>query len=404
MITMITNTFLLALREIKRNILRSFLTVLGIVIGVAAVITLVTIGSGATAQVTEQIASLGNNMLIIRAGKRMGPPDRSSSPDFSLADVEAIANEVPTVKAVMGIASASVIAVNGSDNWETTVTGSNNAFFQIRNWDIDAGRKFEAEEIQGGRSVCILGATIRKELYGGLNPVGETLRLGSFSCSVVGVLTAKGQSTMGEDQDDLILMPLKTVQRRLTGSKYVRMIQLSVKDEASTDKAIDSIKALMRERRHIDYNEDDNFDVMDMKEIASMMTSTTKVLTALLAAVAAVSLLVGGIGIMNIMLVSVTERTREIGIRLAIGAMEREVLLQFLVEAAVLSGMGGLTGIILALAASYITTGVIGVPFVFEGGIVALAFLFSVAVGLIFGYFPALKAARLDPIDALRHE
>lgn len=401
---MIYNTFLLALREIRRNILRSFLTVLGIVIGVAAVITLVTVGSGATAQVTNQIASLGNNMLIIRAGKRMGPPDKSESPDFTADDVKAITREITSIAAVTGIDTSTVIAVNGSDNWETTVTGIKNDFFKIRNWVVVKGRQFEDSEIQGGRSACIVGATIKKELFDNQNPVGESLRLKSFTCKIVGLLAAKGQSSMGNDQDDLILMPLKTVQRRLTGRKFVRMIQLSVQEGIPTEKAISDIETLMRERRHLAYNEDNNFNVIDMKEIATMMTSTTRILTALLAAVAAVSLLVGGIGIMNIMLVSVTERTREIGIRLAIGAMEKEVLLQFLVEAAVLSGLGGITGIMLALIASYIMTSIIAVPFVFEGGIVALAFLFSVAVGIVFGYFPALKAARLDPIDALRHE
>ena len=237
-----------------------------------------------------------------------------------------------------------------------------------------------------------------------MNPIGSMLRLNSFTCEVVGLLKSKGQSSMGNDQDDLVVMPLKTVQRRMSGSRYFKMIQLSVKDGAATDAVISDIDTLMRERRHLAYNEENNFHVMDMKEIANMMTSTTKVLTALLAAVGAVSLLVGGIGIMNIMLVSVTERTREIGIRLAIGAMEGEVLLQFLVEAAMLSGLGGLIGIILALAGSFVMSQVIAVPFIFNGGIVALAFLFSVAVGIIFGYFPALKAARLDPIDALRYE
>jgi putative ABC transport system permease protein len=400
---MILNTFLLALREIRRNLLRSFLTVLGIVIGVAAVISLLTIGSGATAQVTSQIASLGNNMLIITSGKRMGP-DQGSAPDFLPADVKAIAREIPSVAAVTGTASSAITAVNGNDNWSTTVTGSNNDFFKIRNWNIAEGRQFEDSELQAGRFVCIIGATIKKELFGNQNPIGESLRLGSFSCNIVGLLASKGQSSMGTDQDDSIVMPLKTVQRRLTGSKNIKMIQLSVKDGISSDTAISDIENLMRERRHLDYNEENNFNVMDMKEIATMLTSTTKVLTALLAAVAAVSLLVGGIGIMNIMLVSVTERTREIGIRLAIGAMEQEVLLQFLVEAAVLSGMGGIVGIMLALVASFIMSGVISVPFIFEGGIVSLAFFFSVAVGIVFGYFPALKAARLDPIDALRHE
>ncbi|MGE4318550.1 MAG: ABC transporter permease [Deferribacterales bacterium] len=401
---MIFNTFLLAFREIRRNLLRSFLTILGIVIGVAAVISLVTIGNGATASVTEQIASLGNNMLIITSGKRMRGPDQSAAPAFDLSDAKALEKEVPSLAAVTATASASETVVNGSDNWSTTVTGTDNNFFTIRNWSIDTGRFFEDAEMQGGRSVCVIGATIRNELFGGQNPVGQSIRVKNFSCQIIGLLQSKGQSTMGSDQDDIVVMPLKTVQRRLTGNKDIKMMQVSVKDGYNTDTVISEIETIMRERRHLSYNEDNNFSVMDMKEITNMLTSTTKVLTALLGAVAAVSLLVGGIGIMNIMLVSVTERTREIGIRLAIGAMEKEVLLQFLVEAVVLSAMGGVIGIVLALTASVVLSKVIAVPFIFDSGIVMLSFLFSVAVGIIFGYFPALKAARLDPIEALRHE
>lgn len=401
---MILNTILLAIREIRRNLLRSFLTILGIVIGVAAVITLVTIGNGATAQVTSQIASLGNNMLILTSGRRMGGPGMGDAPAFQLADAEAISAEIYGLSAVTATASAAATVVNGNSNWSTTITGTDNNFFPIRNWTIASGRNFEQNEMSGGRSVCVIGETVRKELFGSQNPVGQTMRVKNFACSIIGLLESKGQSSMGSDQDDLVVMPLKTVQRRLAGSKDIRLIQMSVRDGYDTDKVISDIESLMRERRHISFNEDNNFTVMDMKEITNMLTSTTRILTSLLGAVAAVSLLVGGIGIMNIMLVSVTERTREIGIRLAIGAMEREVLLQFLVEAVVLSSMGGIIGIILALSASVIISSAISVPFVFDGGIVMISFLFSVAVGIVFGYFPALKAARLDPIDALRHE
>nr|WP_303850794.1 ABC transporter permease [Seleniivibrio woodruffii] len=401
---MLFNTILLALREIRRNVLRSFLTVLGIVIGVAAVITLVTVGNGTTEQVTQQIASMGNNMLILTTGKRMGGPDRSTAPAFSVEDSAAIKREVHSIAAVTPTASSSVTVVNGNENWQTTVTGTDNEFFPIRNRSITSGRMFEESEISGGRSVCIIGETVRKELFGAQDPLGLSIRMNNFSCKVIGLLDVKGQSSMGSDQDDTVVMPLKTVQRRLTGSKDVNMIQISVKDGESTSDAISDIESVMRERRHLSFNEDNNFNVMDMKEITQMLTSTTKVLTALLGAVAAVSLLVGGIGIMNIMLVSVTERTREIGIRLAIGAMEREVLLQFLVEAVVLSSLGGIIGIIIAVIASLGISTAINVPYVFDGGVVLLSFMFSVAVGIIFGYFPALKAARLDPIDALRHE
>jgi putative ABC transport system permease protein len=243
-----------------------------------------------------------------------------------------------------------------------------------------------------------------KKLFGGQDSLGEKLRLEKLSCQVIGILEAKGQNTMGMDQDDIVVIPLRTYQRRISGNQDVSLFQVSVQQGASTEKAQRDIRLLMRERRHLSPSDDDNFNVMDMKEIAKMLTGTTELLTALLSAVAAVSLLVGGIGIMNIMLVSVTERTREIGIRLAIGALEREVLMQFLVEAVVLSSFGGLIGIVLALTASIWLASVLRVPFVFNAGIVIVAFLFSAAVGVIFGYFPALKAARLDPIDALRHE
>ena len=245
---------------------------------------------------------------------------------------------------------------------------------------------------------------MRKELFGGQDPLGSQIRLEKFSCQVIGLLQAKGQSMMGSDQDDTIIVPLRTFQRRISGSQDIGRIQVSVRDGVSTEKAEQDITRLMRERRHISANEDDDFSVMDMKEIASMLTGTTRVLTMLLGAVAAVSLLVGGIGIMNIMLVSVTERTREIGIRLAIGALAREVLLQFLVEAVVLSSFGGLLGIALAIIASLGLASLLQVPFVLDPAIVALAFLFSAAVGVIFGYFPARRAAQLDPIEALRHE
>jgi putative ABC transport system permease protein len=401
---MLTNTLLLALREIRRNVLRSFLTILGIVIGVAAVIVMVTIGGGATAQVTEQIASLGSNLLMIRVGQHMGPGQDSVSPSFDIADANAIMREIPAITAVAPSSSKRVTAVYGNANWNTTATGINNEFFKVRNWTIQSGRQFLDNELRSGKPVCVIGATIAKELLGQQNPLGSSIRLESFSCNIVGVLEAKGQSTFGSDQDDLVLIPLRTFQRRIAGNQDISLIQVSVAEGRSTEKAKSDIEYLLRERRHISGSENDNFQVRDMKEITKMLTGTTQVLTSLLGAVAAVSLLVGGIGIMNIMLVSVTERTREIGVRLAIGALEREVLLQFLVEAVVLSSLGGLIGIILALSCSVVLTRLLNVPFIFNPGIMAIAFLFSAAVGVIFGYFPARKAASLDPIDALRHE
>ncbi len=401
---MIGNTILLAMREIRRNVLRSFLTILGIVIGVGAVITMVTIGGGATLQVQQQIASMGSNLLIVSPGKRMGPGRGSGAPLFKEADADAIAAEISDIAAVAPVASRSVQAIFGNQNWSTGVTGTDNRYLRVTNRELQTGRTFHDSELRAGAAVCIIGDTVRRKLFGAQNALGERIRLQNFSCEVVGLLAAKGQSNMGQDQDDIVLIPLRTIQRRITGNQDVSFIQVSVREGASTDKAKNDIEALIRDRRHLAPSEEDNFNVMDMKEIATMLTGTTQMLTALLSAVAAVSLLVGGIGIMNIMLVSVTERTREIGIRLAIGALEREVLTQFLVEAVVLSSFGGLIGIALALAGSAWLSGVLKVPFVFNGGIVLVAFLFSAAVGVIFGYFPALKAARLDPIEALRHE
>jgi len=401
---MLWNALLLAVREIRRNVLRSLLTMLGIIIGVAAVIVMVTLGNGATAQVTEQIAGLGSNLLMVTPGQRMGPGSESSAAPFEVADAEAIAAEIPNVAAVAPAASSAVTAVFGNKNWSTQATGTTNPYFQVRNWNLHAGREFSEAELRAGKAVCVIGETVRKELFGTGDPIGNKVRLGKISCQVVGLLAAKGQSTMGQDQDDIVVLPLRTLQRRLSGNRDVKLIQVSVRDGASTEKAKDDIVELMRKRRRVSALEDDDFQVMDMKEIAKMLTSTTQTLTALLSAVAAVSLLVGGVGIMNIMLVSVTERTREIGIRLAIGAMEREVLMQFLVEAVVLSSLGGLIGILTALAGSVVLTRMLNVPFVFNSGIMFVAFLFSAAVGVVFGYFPARRAASLDPIDALRHE
>jgi len=401
---MLWNSLLLALRTVRRNVMRSFLTILGIVIGVAAVIIMVTLGQGATMQVREQISSLGSNLLIISPGKRIGHRRTAGASPFKVEDAEALRREISGLVAVAPVSSSGLTAIFGNENWLTLVTGTTNDYLQARNWRLEAGRSFTDGELRSGAAVCIIGATVRGKLFGGQRPVGQSIRLNKLTFRVIGLLEAKGQSTMGTDQDDLVLIPLRTFQRRIAGNQDVSRIQVSVQKGLSTDKVKRDIERLMRERRHISANEEDDFNVLDMKEIAKMLTGTTKVLTALLGAVAAVSLLVGGIGIMNIMLVSVTERTREIGIRLAIGALERDVLLQFLVEAAVLSSFGGLLGIVIAITASVWLASALKVPFVFNAPIVAVAFLFSAAVGVIFGYFPARKAARLDPIEALRHE
>ncbi len=403
---MIYETVLLAQREIRRNVMRSSLTILGIVIGVAAVITMVTLGSGATAQVTSDISKLGSNMLQVRPGQAHRGPGgaRADAAAFNADDTAAIERDISGLAAVAPTASKMTQAVFGNQNRQASITGSTNAFLKVRDWTISSGRKFTEGEQRGGRAVCLLGATVRDELFGGQDPIGETIRLQKISFKVIGVLKAKGQSSFGMDQDDFVLIPLRTLQRRMIGNTDISAIYVSAKDGVSTEKVQADIERLMRERRRIAPNKEDDFNVRDMKEIVSMLTGTTRLLTGLLGAVAAVSLLVGGIGIMNIMLVSVTERTREIGIRLAIGALEREVLMQFLVEAVVLSSFGGICGIALGLTGAGLGSRFLKVPFIPNPGIVALAFVFSAAVGVIFGFFPARKAARLDPIEALRHE
>ena len=402
---MIGNAFILALRAIRRNVLRSFLTILGIVIGVAAVIIMVTVGQGATAKVTSDISKLGSNLLIVTPGQRRGPGGSSGdAKPFEISDVKAIESQISSLNAVAPAASQGVTIVYGNINRTTSLTGTDNEYIKVRDWSVAQGREFRESELRSGKAVCIIGATVQKELFGSQNPLGQRIRIKKFSCEVVGVLTAKGQTGMGMDQDDTVIIPLRTFQRRISGKTDVSQIQVSVQDGVSTEKISGDIEKLMRERRGVKSGDSDNFTVRDMKEIADTLSGTTKVLTTLMGSVAAVSLLVGGIGIMNIMLVSVTERTREIGTRLAIGAMEKDVLTQFLVEAVVLASFGGIIGIALALAASAGIVQMLGVPLVLDYRIVALAFVFSAAVGVIFGFFPARKAARLDPIEALRYE
>ncbi|QTA85666.1 ABC transporter permease [Desulfonema magnum] len=403
---MLWETYLLAQRTILRNVLRSSLTILGIVIGVAAVITMVTLGSGATAKVTSDISELGSNLLHIRPGQGMRGPGgaRSRADDFTIEDATAIKNSVAGLKAVAPISDASSQAIYGSANWATSVTGATNAFLTVQGWQVADGRAFSDGELKAGKGVCLLGNTVRKELFGNESPIGKAMRLGKISFKVIGTLKEKGQSNFGNDQDDIVIIPLRTLQRRMAGNSDVRTIIVSVNDGVSTEVVSSDIEALLRERRGIKSGQDDDFHVRNMKELIDTLTGTTTVMTALLSAVAGVSLLVGGIGIMNIMMVSVTERTREIGTRLAIGALEREVLMQFLVESVVLASFGGLIGIAIGLCAAAIGAQLIGVPFVFRPGIVAAAFFFSGAVGVTFGYFPAKKAAHLDPIEALRYE
>ncbi len=400
---MLWETVRLAFQAIIRNALRSFLTVLGVVIGVGAVIAMVTIGNGTTAQVQTEISSLGTNLLFLRPGQGFGPR-QTDAPNFTMADAEAIERQINGLQAVAPTVSTSAKAVYGNQNWTTTITGTTNGFFTARDWPLTKGREFLDSELRSGKAVCIVGQTVVKELFGHTDPLGQSIRLNTVPCDVVGVLGEKGQSSFGQDQDDTVVMPIRAVQRRFIGNSDIRSVFLSAADGVDTTKVQRDVTYLMRERRHIGAGDEDNFRVNDMAEMVSTMTATTKVLTGLLAAVAAVSLLVGGIGIMNIMLVSVTERTREIGIRLAIGAEENQVLMQFLVEAVVLSLFGGLIGIALGLGLSGLASALLGVPFILNTSIIALAFAFSAAVGVAFGFFPARRAAHLDPIDALRHE
>ena len=399
---MILNAFLLALREIRNNLLRAGLTTLGIVIGVGAVILMVTLGAGANARVTSDIATMGNNLLALIPGQRNGPP--TATTPFDISTVEAIQRDVPGLAEVVPELAVQGVAVNGNHNHATQIDGTTNAYLRSRNWGVSYGRDFSPAEILAGKSVCLLGETVRRDLFGDQIPIGARIRINKLTCEVIGLLEPKGTSSFGQDMDELVLMPLKAVQRKLAGNTEINVIRVSVGNAADIPHAKDAIQRLMRERRHILPGQVDDFEVEDMQEITQIVQSVTGILTAFLSAVAAISLLVGGIGIMNIMLVSVTERTREIGIRLAIGARERDVLLQFLIEAVVMSASGGIAGILIGLAGSAAIASALGIPFIFQPGIVVIAVLFAAGVGVAFGFFPARRAARLDPIEALRHE
>ena len=385
--------------------MRSLLTVLGIVIGVAAVITMVTVGNGATTAVREQIESFGNNQLMLRPGQRMGPGGSAGAPSFKREDLEALESQIAGVLSAAPQINRSTVVVANGRNWTTSVVGSTNDYFTTDNRDLAEGRYFETSEETTGAAVCVIGKTVQKELWGANSRVlGEMLRVNNFSCRVVGVLAEKGTAAMGGDQDDLVVLPFNTAARRLVGRDRISTILIAIDPQSDREHLKSAVKELMRERRSLSVGDDDNFTILDTAEIAEKVASTTQIMTTLLGSVAAVSLLVGGIGIMNIMLVSVTERTREIGVRLAIGATAREVLLQFLIEAVVLGCMGGVLGILIALGASWGLTQMMDVPFGFDVGINILSFCFAALTGIVFGYFPARRAARLDPIEAVRHE
>jgi putative ABC transport system permease protein len=402
---MLWETVKLALSSIRRNVLRSVLTLLGIVIGVGAVIAMVTLGNGASSKVQDNLAKLGSNMLIVRPGQTtFGPGGTTDARSFDERDVAALKSELSGIRGVAPTAQKQMKVVFGALNYDATVTGTNSDWFTVQDWTIEDGRPFSESELRAGASVCVIGATITRELFGGQDPIGERLRIGNFSCEVIGRMAAKGQSAFGTDQDSIVVLPLRTYHRRIAGNTRIGTISISVTDAADIARVQRTAEDVLRERRRIVPGEEDDFTIRDLTQILATMASTTTILTGLLGAVAAVSLLVGGIGIMNIMLVSVTERTREIGIRLAIGALERQVLTQFLVEAVVLALFGGMIGIALGLAIAAAGSAVMAVPFNADLRVIALAFAVSALIGVIFGYFPARKAASLDPIVALRHE
>jgi putative ABC transport system permease protein len=393
----------MAMRAILRNKIRSVLTALGIVIGVASVIAMVHLGQAATYGVTSQIASMGTNLLTIRQGtQRSASGTRIQSRAFDMTDVKAISNQIPGI-IVAPVTTTGATVIFGNANYNTSVTGTSNELLQIRSWELERGRTFETREQLAGAPVCILGKTILTYLYPTQDPLGTTMRVGSVSCTVIGILASKGES-FGQDQDDIILMPLKAVQRRMLGKTDFSMIYVSALEDGTTARVKSDLEGLLRQRRKIKQDEEDDFSVRDMQEIAQTLEKTTGILTALLGAIAAVSLLVGGIGIMNIMLVSVTERTREIGIRLAIGALGRDVLVQFLVESIAISTLGGIIGVGIGLGATWLMVSQMGLPLILSPNVILGAFSFSAFIGVVFGYVPARKAARLNPIESLRHE
>ncbi len=403
---MLFNAFLLALREIRRNMMRSFLTATGIVIGIASVIAMVNIGKGASESITKSVGELGSNTLFVMPGQERGPGTQSSlTKAFKLSDIEVLKESVYSLEGISPAEGTTMTVLYRERNYRTSVRGIDNDYFKVQNWNLKAGRNFEKSELKAGKNVCILGQTVLEELVIDESEIiGKKLRLESFSCEVIGLLEAKGANTFGMDQDDLILVPIRMFQRRISGSDNISMIMVSVKENVPLEEATLQIQQLLRERRHIKSGEEDNFSVRNMSALLDTITQITSMLTVMLGAVAAISLVVGGIGIMNIMLVSVTERTREIGIRMAVGAMAQDILIQFLIEAVVLSGLGGIVGIIIGMAITFGVAIGMDITLVVDVSMMMVALLFSMLIGIVFGIIPARKAANMNPIDALRYE
>jgi putative ABC transport system permease protein len=403
---MLYETVKLALGSVRRNALRSVLTLLGIVIGVAAVIAMITIGSGTTERVKSDISKLGSNLLVVRAGRppQPGAPPSRATRELGARDVDALVHGLEGARAVSAASQKQVRVVFGTESLSVAVTGTDTAYFDARDWKVVSGRTFGESEVRSGTGVCLVGETVRQQFFGAGDPDGSVIRVGKMSCRVIGLLEPKGFSGFGQDQDNVVLVPLAAFQRRIAGNRDIDTIYVAADDATPTAVLQERMEDILRDVRRIPPDREDDFSVRDMTQVADAMASATSVMTGMLGAVAAVSLLVGGIGIMNIMLVSVTERTREIGIRLAIGAHERHILVQFLVEATVLSLFGGLIGIALGLSLAGLAAVTLSIPFSPSLAVIALAVGFSALIGMIFGFFPALRGARLDPIVALRHE
>lgn len=400
----------IALRAIRANKMRSILTSLGIIIGVAAVIVMLAIGHGAQISIQNEMKSMGTNLIMIRSGtstsggQRMG---HGSQPSMKASDGNAIEEKIDGISLAAPVLSDSGQIVYGNANWSTSITGTDNRYFQIKDWDLAYGRYFSETDVKNAGKVAILGTTVVKELFGDVDPLGKTIRIKGIPFKVIGVTVSRGQSGPGTDQDDMVYIPLSTAQKKVTGIAFpdmVRMIMLQAVDAESTYTSQDEIKALLRQRHNLGSTKEDDFVIMNLTQMMEMMESSTQVMTILLGSIASISLLVGGIGIMNIMLVSVTERTREIGIRMAIGAKRWDIRLQFLTEALVLSLIGGLIGVIIGLIGVGLVSAFSSFKAVVSVFYVVLPFSFAGLVGLFFGFYPAYKASLLNPINALRYE